>query len=178
MRFQNPKKLSVCLVILALLSIPPLLHSFRLIPSLNLLFFNFTYSAPRGVYVTAWDQRIQVGDYLILVPPEEWQPYLYGRQWTTAKYLLKRVAALPGSKYRITDNWMMMDDHRAYIFDKDPDNLPLPHLVNGDYDVPENNFLLVSWDVANSFDSRYFGPVNSKFVKKKVLPLLVLPQFH
>ena len=70
------------------------------------------------------------------------------------------------------------DGDKYYIFDKDPDNLPLPHLANGDYDVPENKLLLVSWDVTSSFDSRYFGPVDNKLVRKKVLPLLVLPQFH
>lgn len=175
MKLKHPKRLWVSLALLVIFSIPPFLHSFRLIPSLNLLFFNFSHSAPKGVYIAAWDQEIRVGDYLVMTPPEITKPYLYGRQWTTAKHLLKRVAALEGEQYSISDNWIAMNDKRAFIYEIDPDNLPLPRLPAGTHIVPDSQFLLVSWDVPSSFDSRYFGPIDKTLIFKKVVPLATVP---
>lgn len=153
----------------------PLLYSFGLLPSLNLVFFNGTRSAPVGIYLAAADQTLTVGDYVVLRPPETAKPYLYGRRWTTAPYLLKQVAALPGERYERKMPWLFAGSKAAYIFRTDPDGLPLPVPPDGMYTVPAGHILLVSWEMEQSFDSRYFGPVAQAQVVKKVAPWLTLP---
>lgn len=175
MKIKHPKRLCITLTILAVFSLPPFLYSLRLVPSLNLLFFNFTHSAPKGIYITAWDQEVRAGDYLVMNPPEEIKPYIYGRQWTKANRLLKRAAALEGEQYAVTDQWITLNEKRAFIYEVDPDNLLLPRLPNGTHTVPENQVLVVSWDVPSSFDSRYFGPIDKALIFKKVVPLAVIP---
>jgi conjugative transfer signal peptidase TraF len=173
-RQWNWRKSLVIAAILAVFS-GPLLYSFGLLPSLNLVFFNWTRSAPVGIYLAADDQTLVDGDYVVLRPPEAAKPYLYGRHWTTAPYLLKRVAALPGERYEWKLPWLLAGDKAAFIFRTDPDGLPLPVPPDGVYAVPARHVLLVSWEVKQSFDSRYFGPVAQAQVVRKVVPWLTLP---
>lgn len=155
----------------------PLLYSFGLIPSLKFVFFNFTRSAPVGVYFSAFDQNLSAGDYVVSYPPETAKPYLYGRHWTVAPFLLKRVAALPGDRYERRMPWLIVGDQAAYIFRSDPDGLPLPVPPDGVFIVPDGEVLLVSWGEPKSFDSRYFGPVDQSLIVRKVVPGITLPRF-
>ena len=153
----------------------PLLYSFGLIPSLKFMFLNSTRSAPVGIYFSAFNQTLSSGDYVVLYPPEEAKPYLYGRHWTIAPFLLKQVAALPGEQYERKMSWLMVGRQAAYAFRSDPDGLPLPVPPDGVFTVPESKVLLVSWDEPQSFDSRYFGPVDQSLIVRKVVPGIVLP---
>lgn len=171
--WTQQKTLYMLLLLLCLTG--PLLHSFGLIPSLNLLFFNSTRSAPVGIYFSCFDQNIQHGDYVIVFPPEEAKPYLYDRHWTVSSFLLKKVAALSGESYEIRKPWLVMGENKAYIFETDSDGLPMKAPPNGVYIVPEGKVLLVSFDVPRSFDSRYFGPVDQSLIVRKVVPRITLP---
>lgn len=172
---QGNWKQSLLLLLVVAVFTGPLLYSLGLIPSLQVLFYNFTGSAPLGIYFAALDQSIMVGDYVVIHPPEAAKPYLYGRRWTTAPYMLKQVAALPGAFYQVQYPWLLLGDKMAYIHSRDPDGLPMGKLPDGAYQVPAGQLLLISWK-DQSFDSRYFGPVDQSLIVKKVVPGLIVPE--
>lgn len=174
--FANWTRLKTLYMFLILAGLTgPLLHSVQLIPSMNIMFFNFTRSAPVGMYLSCFDQKVSNGDYVIVSPPENAKHYLYDRHWTVSSFLLKHVAALPGEQYEIRKPWLVIGDKEAYIFTEDSDGLPMQALPNGVYTVPAGKALLVSFDVPRSFDSRYFGPVDQSLIVRKVVPGIVLP---
>lgn len=155
----------------------PLMYSLKIIPSLDIFYCNFTKSAPVGLYIVAGDQRLCIGDYVVMNVPDEMKPYLYDRGWTIDKRLLKQVAGLPAEKYEVWDNHLFIHGYDARIQDVDHENLPLPKLSDGGYTIPGDKFMPVSVNKDNSFDARYTGPLDKTLIIKKVVPFMTLPEW-
>lgn len=164
------------LTLLAFLSLP-MLYSLKLIPALDLFYINTTKSAPLGIYVAADNQRLQIGDYVIMNVPEEMKPYIYGRGWATEKRLLKQISGLSMETYEVKNDCLIINGRTAILHSADQENLPLPKLPNGRYRVPIGKFMPVSLDRENSFDARYTGPVDQVLIIKKVVPFITLPNW-
>ena len=128
-----------------------------------LIYTNDTESAPRGVYVVSPDQHLTYGDYVIVhapvAIPDIKMPYDFR--------LLKRVAALPGDTYTVTDN-VMATNGKVYPIYHRP---WLPQLPHGTFSVPDGTMLFLNPPV-HSLDSRYFGPIASSRVERKVFLLI------
>jgi conjugative transfer signal peptidase TraF len=58
---------------------------------------------------------------------------------------------------------------------RDTGGRPLTPWPNGKYTVPNGAVWLISSYHARSFDSRYFGPISTAFIRNHLRPLLVLP---
>ena len=164
---NKQRRKSIYILLLIFVSLGPILHSFKLLPSMHLFCFNFTASAPIGLYLMSWDQTLRTGDYVILEPPEHARKYLIVQGYDT-QLLLKPVAALPGERYEIRKPWLRIGSRLALIHAEDNNGMLLKSQPDGEYTVPDDKVLLVAWDVPRSFDSRYFGPVELSLVRRKV----------
>lgn len=128
-----------------------------------LIYTNDTESAPRGVYVVSPDQHLTYGDYVIVhapvAIPDIKIPYDFR--------LLKRVAAFPGDTYTVTDDVMATNGQVYPIYHRPW----LPQLPHGTFSVPEGTMLFLNPPI-HSLDSRYFGPIVSSRVERKVFLLI------
>ena len=86
----------------------------------------------------------------------------------------KRVLAIPGDTLRVTSSGLLVNG--APVPNSQPLALdrrgrPLPHLAQGRYVVGPGEVWVVSSYSRSSFDSRYFGAVETAQVRSAVRPL-------
>ena len=128
-----------------------------------LIYTNDTESALRCVFVVSLDQHLTYGDYVIVhapvAIPDIKIPYDFR--------LLKRVAAFPGDTYTVTDDVMATNGQVYPIYHRPW----LPQLPHGTFSVPEGTMLFLNPPI-HSLDSRYFGPIVSSHVERKVFLLI------
>ena len=77
--------------------------------------------------------------------------------------LLKQVQGLAGDSYEVTETELSMDG-AAYPIQR---TAKLPQLQPGSYEIPKGEVLLLN-SPADSFDSRYLGPVNQELIVQPV----------
>lgn len=146
-------------------------------------FLNISNSEPVGIYrVVDFNQEtgkirrrpLKFNDYVIMTPPPNARPYVYGRGWLSKNHqLLKHVGALPGDKVYITDRAIYINDNCiGPIKTKDSAGLPLPRL-RGLITISAHHFLPIANHAPNSFDGRYFGPVPDSLVQYIVKPVWI-----
>jgi conjugative transfer signal peptidase TraF len=146
-------------------------------------YLNVSKSEPIGIYrvigpdaeAEKWRRRqLKHDDYVIITPPPNARPYVYGRGWLLKnRLLLKNVYALPGDKVYITDRAIYINDkYIGPIKTKDSAGLPLPRL-RGLITIPAHHFLPIANHAPNSFDGRYFGPVPNRLVQQIVKPVCI-----
>lgn len=140
---------------------------------------NLTDSAPRGIWLEAPHTTLKRGMVVAVCPPAVpvvrtmlQQGYLaYGKCDGSVAPLLKTVAALPG------DHVTLLRGSLAQV-----NGVPVPNTIarpslsawpDGEYTVQPNQLWIFSSYNANSFDSRYFGPVDFSAVRGEASPLLV-----
>lgn len=88
--------------------------------------------------------------------------------------ILKRVVAVAGDRVDVTDtvsvNGAMVPNSRLLQYDSG--GRPVPHeAVSGI--VPPGSVWLMSDFSPQSFDSRYFGPIQARYIRGAVRPLLI-----
>jgi type IV secretory pathway protease TraF len=137
------------MIILALVLATGYLHG-------PVLFWNTSHSAPLGVYCYV-PGSLNVGDFCVVKLPRDVCNLKAGT------VMLKKVAAAPGTDFLVTDNILYLQG-RFYPFMVDN---RLPRLQAGKYQVPAGAKLLLN-DPDDSFDSRYLGPINDKYIINKV----------
>lgn len=148
--------------------------SFHLKPGLR-LYLNLSPSEPEGLYrVVPFDGRLKHQDYVLLTPPVNAHPYIYGRGWLPKnRLLLKNVRGLPGDQVQITDRAIYINGHYiGPIKEQDSAGLPMPKL-RGRIPIPANHFLPIANRIPNSFDGRYFGPVSNDRIVHVVKPFWI-----
>lgn len=132
----------------------------------SLFFVNRSPSATPGIYMTYLESKPQLakGDFVIVKAPYD-IPEIHIQK---GALFLKQVRGLCGDTYRVTENELVVDNHSFFI----DNNLSyLPHVKPGLYSLHENEVLLLN-DFTYSLDSRYFGPVSSDSIVRRVFLLV------
>lgn len=128
------------------------------------LLFNITPSEPTGLYVETPDRPAD-GRLIALEVPSAAFPYADGRLgYLRHTTLLKAVAAGPGDEVCTQTGRLRINGRdRAPIASRDGLGATLPRWM-GCRRLAANELFVFSDRVPNSFDSRYFGPVDRSAV--------------
>ncbi|MDB5725447.1 MAG: conjugation peptidase TraF [Novosphingobium sp.] len=134
--------------------------------------WNASASVPIGLYRLAPAERPDIGDYVVVSPPEPLAAFLAERGYLPSGVpLIKRVLALPGATICRSGATIIAYDH-AYGEAHERDRLgrPLP-VWQGCRRLAEGEVFLMNWDAPDSLDGRYFGPLPVTSIVARALPL-------
>lgn len=129
------------------------------------LIWNASASTPVGFYTIGDVGSLDVADLVAVDAPEPLATFLSdGGYLPRGVPLLKRVAALPGQRVcrtglAITVDGLPMGD----ALDRDRRGRPLP-VWQGCRLVANDELFLMNWQVRDSLDGRYFGPLPASAV--------------
>lgn len=120
---------------------------------------NESRSLPRGLYLRTWTKPHR-GAVVALKPPPWAQDFLRGQGAPEDLRLLKRIAAVPGDHVCIGPRGVIAPQRIVHAQSK-PEAGPRlpPHLARCGPLGPDE--VVVLGETAGSFDSRYFGAVNT-----------------
>jgi conjugative transfer signal peptidase TraF len=136
------------------------------------LIWNASASVPIGLYRLAPVEGPDIGDYVVVSPPEPLAAFLAERRYLPLGVpLIKRVLALPGATVCRRGATIIAYDH-AYGEARERDRLgrPLPSW-QGCRMLAESEIFLMNWDAADSLDGRYFGPLPVTSIVARAVPL-------
>jgi len=134
---------------------------------------NFTPSIPRGIYWISPGVRPQRGDLVTFPIPESVRELVYERQYVprTIRLLAKPVIAIGGDHVCVRDHELVVNGHSAgKVLGVDRDGKPMPEYSGCGVLDPGDVFVSTQHD--NSFDSRYFGPLELSVVRGTLSALL------
>ena len=136
------------------------------------LIWNASASTPGGFYTIEEPGPVAVTDLVAVDAPEPLATFLSdGGYLPRGVPLLKRVAALPGQRVcrsglAITVDGVPMGE----ALDRDRRGRPLP-IWQGCRLVANGELFLMNWQVRDSLDGRYFGPLPATAVIGRATPL-------
>jgi conjugative transfer signal peptidase TraF len=136
------------------------------------LIWNATASAPIGFYTVEPADTLEVPEMVALMPSEALEQFMVERGYIGRGVpLLKRVLGLPGQRVcrngaTITVDGVEMGD----ALERDRMGRDLP-VWQGCRTIRDGELFLMNWDVRDSLDGRYFGPVPASSVIGRALPL-------
>ncbi|TIM22434.1 MAG: S26 family signal peptidase [Mesorhizobium sp.] len=134
--------------------------------------WNASASVPIGLYRLAPVERLDIGDYVVVTPPAQLATFLAGRgHLARGVPLIKRVLALAGATVCRRGATIIAFDH-AYGEAREKDSLgrPLPSW-QGCRRLAHGEIFLMNWDMPDSLDGRYFGPLPVATIVARALPL-------
>ena len=136
------------------------------------LVFNPTDSAPRGWYLVTPAAHLRKGDYVVAQIPNEAALLAAVRGYLPLTVpLLKQVGAAAGVSVCTRNGVVYINDVAvAQTLDVDSNGRTLPGWQQCRVLASDELFLLNSSNQA-SFDSRYFGPVKTAYVRGRAIPL-------
>ncbi len=136
------------------------------------LVWNATASAPVGFYTIEPADWIEVPELVAVRPPEPLAGFMVERGYVGRDVpLLKRVVGLPGQRVCRTGRTITVDGvEMGDALDRDRNGRALP-VWQGCRVVADGQFFLMNWDVRDSLDGRYFGPIPANSVIGRALPL-------
>ncbi|MEZ5367559.1 MAG: S26 family signal peptidase [Bryobacterales bacterium] len=121
------------------------------------LVWNASASAPIGLYRIERNERLEVGDFVLVRPEEELAKLIAERSYLPENIpLLKRVSALPGDEICRESQAIFINNVRvadALIFDSLGRIMPS---WSGCFTLESDESFLLN-DPENSLDGRYFG---------------------
>jgi len=140
-------------------------------PSLQLI-YNASDSAPRGWYRVTNPAQLRVGDYVVARLPEQIAALAAARGYLPRSVpVLKRIAAVAGQRVCVQSSVVVIGTQKvARTLDVDFSGRPLTawrhcrRLLMGE-------LFLLNRSAAGSFDSRYFGPIDTSFVRGVAIPI-------
>ena len=154
--------------------------------------FNFTHSAPFGLYKEIADPTQAPrtpSPYVFFCPDVRWPDMKgepnYRKPMRTCPDgfapLIKPVVAWPGdtvetSAQGVTVNGQLLAN--TLTIDHDSTGHPIRPYAYGTYRVQPGQLWVVSSFSPKSFDSRYFGPIPARSVRHWVQPFLVEKLYH
>ncbi|MER8705150.1 S26 family signal peptidase [Mesorhizobium sp. M1088] len=136
------------------------------------LIWNASASAPIGLYSMQPAGRIEVTDLVAIDAPEPLASFLAdGGYLPRGVPLMKRVIGLPGEEVcrdgvNITVDGIAM----GKALERDRLGRPLP-VWQGCRRIASNELFLMNWDVRDSLDGRYFGPIEISSIIGRAAPL-------
>jgi conjugative transfer signal peptidase TraF len=136
------------------------------------LIWNASASAPIGLYSMQQAGRIEVTDLVAIDAPEPLASFLAdGGYLPRGVPLMKRVVGLPGQEVcrdgvSITVDGIAMG--KALERDRLGRSLPV---WQGCRRIASNELFLMNWDVRDSLDGRYFGPIEASSIIGRAAPL-------
>lgn len=156
---------------LALAGLAAAVH-FGLAPPPRLV-WNPSASAPVGLWRIHPGKPVTVGDMVLAEPPERARRLAAERRYLPGNVaILKRVAAAQGDHVCLVDDVLAIDGRPlARLRTVDGLGRPMPRWRDC-RTLREGEYLLLM-DAADSFDGRYFGPVDASAIIGKATPLWV-----
>jgi conjugative transfer signal peptidase TraF len=143
-------------------------------PSLRLV-YNASDSAPRGFYAVRPAVQLKVGDFVVTRLPAAVATFAATRGYLPRTIpILKRIAAAAGDVVCVRAGVVAIDRivvARTRLVDGQGRALPG---WNHCRQLVDNELFLLN-TAPDSFDSRYFGPVDASFVRGKATPLFIVP---
>jgi conjugative transfer signal peptidase TraF len=136
------------------------------------LIWNASASTPVGFYTIDDPGPIALTDLVAVDAPEPLATFLSdGGYLPRGVPLLKRVAALPGQRVCRTGLAITVDNAPiGDALDRDRRGRPLP-VWQGCRIVADGELFLMNWQVGDSLDGRYFGPLPATAVIGRATPL-------
>ncbi|MFN7089418.1 MAG: S26 family signal peptidase [Allorhizobium sp.] len=143
------------------------------------LIWNVSASAPVGLYRVVPVDRIEVTDLAVVMPPAELASFLDERRYLPKGLpLLKRVLALGGTEVcRSGTDIIAYGMRYGQARERDSEGRALP-VWQGCRRIDESEVFFMNWDAADSFDSRYFGPLPLITVIGRAIPLWTADDPH
>lgn len=166
-----PRRSALCAGALAALGLAALAGA-TLRPPVPLLVWNGSASAPLGLYRRAPATALKRGDLVLAWPPDRAQRFAAERGYLPETVpLTKRIAALAGDRVCANRRRILINgDVVAVLLAADRQGRPLPGWTGCRDLAPDEVFLLMA-EVPQSFDGRYFGPIQTSAILGKLVPL-------
>jgi conjugative transfer signal peptidase TraF len=154
--------------------------------------FNYTHSAPFGLYREQFDSEATIhgpAPYVFFCPDRRWssmhgEPNYRDPMRTCPdgfSPLIKPVVAWPGDLVSVSADGISVNGHllkNSAPIERDSKGQQLRPFAAGEYTVGPKELWVVSSFSPRSFDSRYFGPIPLKSVHSWLRPLLVERAYH
>ena len=136
------------------------------------LIWNASASAPIGLYAISPDNTPEATDLVAVAAPEPIATFLAdGGYLPRGVPLLKRIAGLPGQRVCRTGNTITVDGRAlGEALNRDRRGRELP-IWRGCLVVADDELFLMNWQVRDSLDGRYFGPLPARSVIGVATPL-------
>jgi conjugative transfer signal peptidase TraF len=143
-----------------------------LVPPAPKLIWNATASTPAGLYAVRPIGDPQVGDLVLVMPPEPVASFLSdGGYLPKGVPLLKHVAAVPGQRICRLGRAITIDGVViAAARERDSRGRDLP-VWSGCRIIANTEIFLMNADVPDSLDGRYFGPLPAASIIGRATPL-------
>jgi conjugative transfer signal peptidase TraF len=142
------------------------------VPNTPKLIWNGSASAPIGLYMVRTAADLGVTDLVAIEPPEPLASLLSRRDYLPQGVrLIKRIAGLPGQTVCRNGSSVTVDTiatGEALTRDRRGRDLPV---WQGCKALRPNEIFLMNWDVRDSLDGRYFGPIPKNSIIGRALPL-------
>lgn len=146
---------------------------------------NLTGSMPRGIYLRTSSAVIKTGDFVQVCLDDSLANFAVQRGYlhpgnckNHTQPLLKKVVAVAGDRILLSPHSTKINGiplaHSA-VLNTDPYNRPLPSVQHGTYILKTNQSWLYGTESNRSWDSRYFGAVDSSSIQNIVKPLFTWP---
>lgn len=142
------------------------------IPTSTKLIWNATASAPIGFYTIEPAARIEVRELVAVTPPEPLARFMIERGYVGRGVpLLKRVLGLPGQRVCRIGRTITVDAvEMSEALERDRIGRDLP-VWQGCRVIGDGELFLMNWEVRDSLDGRYFGPIPARSVIGRARPL-------
>ena len=136
------------------------------------LIWNATASAPIGFYTIETAVALDVPELVALMPPEPLEQFMVERGYIGRGVpLLKRVLGLPGQRVCRSGATITVDNvEMGAALERDRMGRDLP-VWQGCRIIRDGELFLMNWEIRDSLDGRYFGPVPASSVIGRALPL-------
>lgn len=142
------------------------------VPTPTKLIWNATASAPIGFYTVQPAERIEVPELVAVMLPEPLTRFMVERGYIGRGVpLLKRVGGLSGQRVCRTGRTITVDGiEMSEALERDRLGRDLP-VWQGCRVIGDGEIFLLNWEVRDSLDGRYFGPIPASSVIGRALPL-------
>lgn len=134
--------------------------------------WNASPSAPIGLYQVQSVDELEVPDLVAVDPPEPLERFVVERGYLPPDIpLLKRVVGVPGQRVCRIDHTITVDGvEMGTALERDSFGRSMP-VWQGCRRIASDKIFLMNWDVENSLDGRYFGPIPTSSIIGSAVPL-------